>query len=135
MRVILILLLFTSFSVLGQNLVLNSTNNKYEYSSTLKNLQNVQTLQSKLLELGYTPTTTPNIFQSSFTHLVMGSFPVEINYYLIIKETDSVINYTFTNFKVNDQSKMLIPLEDLRSYKKKWIKNIDKKLPSLVSQL
>lgn len=124
----------------GQELSKNAETGIYEFSKIINSDQSVtiETFEKKLLRLNYSDIiTTENSLSSegTFTHLVMGNFPVEIKYRLIVSFKESKHKILLTRFIVSDQKAIPVPLEDLKSHTKKWIKNINKKLPDILKAL
>lgn len=139
MKKILFLLLFVCANIYSQKLSLNESTNFYEFSKIVEtndektkgkfikrfkqiNLENIESSEKSIKGNGFT------------NHLVGGYATVEINYTVKVDFKKGRYRMTITNFKLTDKNGSN-PLEGMRSYKKKWLKKINKKLPEIISNI
>ena len=138
------LLLFTVISLIcytgiSQNLVLNPKNNFYEASQiTLSDDPLImKKFNKRFEEINLTDINQKDDIitaQGITNHLVMGFASVEISYKVKVSFKQDKFRVLLTNFVVSDKNGSN-PLEGMRSYKKMWIKKINKKLPDIFKNI
>ncbi len=138
-KIIKIFLFLIPVLIYSQELALNNENNFYEFSKVAKsnekmliekfhnrfneiNLNNISQTDNKLIAKGFT------------NHLVSGFAIVEIRYKVIVMFKENRYKLTLTNFSLKDVNGE-IPLEGAKSFKNKWIKKINKKLPEIIKNI
>ncbi|UOX35324.1 hypothetical protein LXD69_07335 [Flavobacterium sediminilitoris] len=138
--ILLVLVVFSS-GVFAQELILNSETKIYEYEYIKESSETIEFLtssfESKLNDLNYKDvifSTDKITSQSFFTKLIMGT-PMEIRYNLTIDFKEGKYKVLFNKFIIEDKRFGSVPLEDIKSAKKKWIKTINEKLPDLIAAL
>lgn len=138
-HIVRLLILLISLNVYAQELTLNESTNFYEFSKVVESNHN--DIKSKLTErfneinLEDIVKTENAIKGKGFTnHLVGGFATVEIHYFVKIEFKNNRYKLTLTNFKLTDRNGTN-PLEGMRSFKKTWIRKINKKLPEIISNI
>lgn len=141
MRNLALTLVLSLFSILlhGQELTLNESTNFYEYShvknSTETDVQIKFEKRLKEINLKDLNVSENSITGNGFTnHLVGGFATVEINYLVKVEFKEGRYKLTLTNFVLTDKNGSN-PLEGMKSYKKKWIKIINEKLPEIIDNI
>lgn len=136
---LLSLLVISNFLLSGQEISLNESNSFYEYShikeSNDKELLN--RFKNRLTDLNYKEIVVQenSISGQGFTnHLVGGFATVEIRYVIKISFKEGRYKLTLTNFVLTDKNGS-DPLEGMGSFKKKWIRIINEKLPMIIDNV
>ena len=134
----MLVLLGISLASFSQKLSLNESTNFYEFSKIVKtndgkikekfikrfkqiNLEDIESSEKSIKGTGVT------------SHLASG-IPIAIMYLVKVDFKEKKYKLTLTNFLLEDQ-RGKHPLEGMRSYKKRWIKKINKKLPEIISNI
>jgi len=138
MKLLLSFFLLCSVLSNAQELSKNPDNNIYEFSQVINNAVTSEKALSQLRELKYVIIETGESFihaEGSFSHMVMGNFPVEIRYNVIYEFKDDRYRLKINRFVLQDKNPVAVPLEDMKSHTKRWIKKINEKLPDIVKAL
>jgi hypothetical protein len=139
MNKFIILLLLITINCFSQELTLNQSTDFYEFSKIVEindvklsekfskrfkdiNLTNLENVDNSISGYGFS------------NHLVGGFATVEIKYKVKIEFKENKYKLTLTNFILTDKNGSN-PIEGMGSFKKRWIKTINKKLPSIVDNI
>ena len=138
-NIIKLLIFITVLNVSAQELSLNESTNFYEFSKIVETndekIQGKFSQRFKQINLENIEINENSINGKGFTnHLVGGFATVEIHYSVKIDFKEGKYRLTITNFKLTDKNGSN-PLEGMRSFKKKWIKKINKKLPEIITNI
>lgn len=135
MKKAILFILFTVFAY-SQELVFNDALSLYEYKYSVGELSKDHFFK-KFNELNYESVIEYDdelIAEGFFSSSITG-FIVKIKYTVFIKFSTGATNIRFSKFVLNDHNQVPSPLEDIPYTKKKWIKRINEKLPSLIRSL
>jgi hypothetical protein len=139
-KLLVLFYLFIS-SVFAQELILNPETKIYEYSeikeTTLSNSDFIKQFDAKMKELSYSDIqiSESSISGKNFISFLILTTPVQIHYQVSIEIKDSRYKILFNRFVADDKRYSPIPIEDLKSYTKKWVKKINEKLPTIVNAI
>lgn len=136
-KVIFILCALFAISLQAQELKLNSETKVFEYDYVKESSNNTEWFINKLKELDYRDVTISEerITAGSFFSKIILSTPIEIQYKIVVDFKEGKYRVTFNKFVLKDQRFGMVPLEDVRSGQKRWIKTINEKLPELISAI
>jgi hypothetical protein len=140
MKKLIVLLLVPLFSF-SQELSLNPDTKVYEYSEvkdlTISSGQLFKNFEDKMIELNYTNVmkTDNKIIGNNFVSFLILMTTVQVNFQTIIEVKDNKYRLLINKFIVDDKRYSPIPIEDLKKYTKRWVTEINKKLPTIVSAI
>lgn len=135
---LMLFLLGISLASFSQKLSLNESTNFYEFSKVVKAkdslIKDKFLKRFKAINLKNIKDQSTSITGKAETTLFSVGYPVPINYKVKIEFKENRYKLVLTNFVLTDQ-RGNGPLESLGSYKKRWIKKINKKLPEIISNI
>jgi len=137
----LIFLLLFPIAIFSQELTLNTGTSIYEYSVVNENLKPkielIQDFKNKMIELNYSNLIVDEnkIIGNNFISFLIMMTTIQVNYQVIIDFKDNKHRILFTRFVVDDKRFSPIPIEDLKKHTKKWVSEINKKLPTSVKAI
>jgi len=139
MKYIVLFCLTFGIHCFSQELLFNESNNFFEFSKIVSTQDSLilNKFEKRFKEINLTGIETEqnSIYGYGFTnHLIGGFATVEIKYKVKIDFKENKYKITITNFILTDLNGSN-PLEGMRSYKNKWIRIINKKLPSILSNI
>lgn len=139
MKKLFILLLLTSFSY-AQELVLNAETNIYEFTKIVESdsipfykesfVKNLRKLNYKNIVVEDSNISAENFY----TKIILGT-TIQVNYQVLIDFKETKYKLRINKFVMDERRWAPIPLENIKSGKKKWIKNINENLPNIVKAL
>ncbi|WCM42456.1 hypothetical protein MG290_01940 [Flavobacterium sp. CBA20B-1] len=110
---------------------------QYKYQRTAE-IISLEDFKKKLIELNFVDfiNIDNTIYAKNFfTKMIYGS-AMEIHYSIKIEKTQNNISIIFSNFKINDVRYGKVALEELKSkHQKRWIEEIDKRIPGVINQI
>ncbi|TSE05209.1 hypothetical protein [Aquimarina algiphila] len=132
-------ILLFSISIYSQKLQLNEKNNFFQFSKVVNHTDEkiAEQFYNRFQKINLTEITESknNISGIGVTnHLVMGFALVEIFYKVKIDFKPNKYRLVLTNFKLKDKNGTT-PLEGSGSFKRGWIKKINKKLPEIIQNI
>lgn len=138
---ILLSITITNAQTSQVDLILNPTTSLYEYSeiqSTDFSTTDFKThFEKKLALLNFKDIVSSDNTvkgESFISFLIMGT-TIQVHYQIFIEYRDGKYKLLINRFVLDDKRWSPIPLEDMKSHTKKWIKEISKKLPPIISAL
>ena len=137
-KVIVLLTIFISTNFYSQKLALNKPTNFYQFSKVVEvesdSINKKFTKRFKQINLKDIEISEKSIKGTGVTsHLTLGVV-IAIKYIVKVEFKKNKYKLTLTNFLLEDQ-RGKHPLEGLKSYKKRWVKRINKKLPEIISNI
>ena len=139
-KILFVFILFTSLGF-SQELKLNENTNIYEFSKVYEinspSDEVVKNLISNFKNLNYTNIISEEdriSAESFYSKLIMGT-TLQVKYQVIYEFKDDKYRLLINKFIVDDKRWSPIPLENLKSHTKRWIKDINQNLPIIVKAL
>ncbi len=135
-----LMLFFIGISLVSfsQKLSLNESTNFYEFSKVVEvendSINKKFTKRFKQLNLEDIEISEKSIKGIGVTSDLVFGIPVVIRYIVKVEFKEKKYKLTLTNFLLEDQ-RGKHPLEGMKSFKKRWIKKINKKLPEIISNI
>lgn len=139
-KLFLYFLIFVSSSSIAQELVLNSETNIYEFTKVVETdsigfykdmfVKNFRKLNYKniVVEDSYISAET------FYTKIILGT-TIQVNYQVLIDFKEDKYKLRINKFVMDERRWAPIPLENIKSGKKKWVANINQNLPIIVKAL
>jgi hypothetical protein len=126
-------------TLIGQELILNESVGFYEYTLIKESSDSSIEIKFKnrLNELNYKNVNYQDNFISGegmTNHLVGGFATVEIKYLVKVSFKQGKYKLTITNFVLTDKNGSN-PIEGMGSFKNKWVRIINEKLPEIVNNI
>lgn len=140
MKKILFLILFP-IAIYSQELTLNPDTSIYEYSEVKENSKTktelIQDYKNKMIELNYFNLIVEDnkITGNNFISFLIMMTTIQVNFQVVIDFKEEKNRILFTRFVVDDKRYSPIPIEDLKKHTKKWVLEINKKLPTIVKAI
>ena len=141
MKKLLLFFVFVSSFAFSQQLVLNEITKVYEFTNIAEYNESFENISKRIIknlkDLNYTNIIVDNdrISAESFYSKLVITTPVKINYQVVFEFKENRYKLLINKFVLDDNIRALIPLENLKSYTKKWVKDINKNLPTIVKAL
>ncbi len=139
MNKLIILFMLMTFNCFAQQLTLNEQTNFYEFSKIVEinDAQLSEKFSKRFKEINLTDIENVENVISGYgfsNHLVAGFATVEIKYKVKIEFRENKYKLTLTNFILTDKNGSN-PIEGMGSFKNRWIKITNQKLPSIVDNI
>lgn len=141
MKKIILFLLLTPYLSLSQTITLNEETSLYSFEKIVKHSNTIDNLKNNFLtnfeKLSYTNILVNDDFISgeNFYSVIIMSTPMQVKYNVRIDFKSDKYKILINKFVLEDKRWSPVPLENLKSGKKKWIQNINEKLPSIIKSI
>lgn len=141
MKTLIFALLILPIGVNSQELSLNEKTSAYDYSKIIEINENRSDVKDDILknlrDLNYQNVIveTETISADSFYSKLIITTPVNINYHVTIDFKDNKYRLLINRFVLDDGMRAVIPLENLKAHTKRWVKDINKNLPSIIKAI
>jgi hypothetical protein len=134
-KMFLLLLIFSSLSY-SQKITLNVDSKLYEFQEIKESSNlNLEFIEKKLISLGYSDivTTDSSVIGKNFFSVIIMGTPLQVFYNVEFEFKDNRHRLTIRKFIIDDKRWSPVPLENIKSGKKKWISKINEELPKIIN--
>lgn len=134
---LLVLLLTSSLFFAQVELKFDEQKSLFTYSSDVKTSITEQDLVFKLKTLGFTDISNErnHVFCKGYFSKIIMMTSLQVHYSIIIRYENNNVNFYISNFVIDDKRFSPVPLENIKSGKKRWISEINEKLPSIIKSI
>jgi hypothetical protein len=141
MKKIIVFLLLLPTLLFSQTITLNEETSLYsfekinEHNSTVDDLKNNFLTNFEKLSYSNILVTDDFISGENFYSVMIMSTPMQVKYVVRIDFKTDKYKLLINKFTLEDKRWSPVPIENLKSGKKKWIQNINDKLPSIIKSI